>query len=136
MSLGFCTRILPLFQFHKGTIRTPHLSSESPSLYHFNSIKVQLELPSWSLPRPLLAHFNSIKVQLERMISVIETQGWLFQFHKGTIRTSAETISMLPVRYFNSIKVQLEHNYAVKALRTVLYFNSIKVQLERAADKT
>ena len=32
----------------------------------------------------------------------------LFQFHKGTIRTSHQTKRLGPYFYFNSIKVQLE----------------------------
>ena len=33
------------------------------------------------------SNFNSIKVQLEPILLFIESSVWLFQFHKGTIRT-------------------------------------------------
>ena len=55
------------FQFHKGTIRTFHISD-------------RLILS--------LGHFNSIKVRLERLdITTTATPKGTFQFHKGTIRT-------------------------------------------------
>ena len=55
-----------LFQFHKGTIRTPTWLCVISSSVYFNSIKVQLELVM------RLGWHNSVLV---------------FQFHKGTIRT-------------------------------------------------
>ena len=55
---------------------------------NFNSIKVQLEL---SVPpvKGKYFDFNSIKVQLERPIRNLRFRYcYLFQFHKGTIRTA------------------------------------------------
>ena len=55
---------------------------------NFNSIKVRLErctgIPATAYPY----HFNSIKVRLERPCSFLcWGSSYLFQFHKGTIRT-------------------------------------------------
>ena len=77
---------------------------------------------------------------------------FLFQFHKGTIRTFIGCFILQNLAHFNSIKVRLEHNYddinemVVKfqfhkgTIRTILtemaiisvlmHFNSIKVRLE------
>ena len=55
----------PLFQFHKGTIKTGNRLFRSCVYGHFNSIKVQLKRRS--LARPVRASE--------------------FQFHKGTIKT-------------------------------------------------
>ena len=56
---------LPLFQFHKGTIRTQ--GEDITRIVHLN--------------------FNSIKVQLERERTMLPIYLCQFQFHKGTIRT-------------------------------------------------
>ena len=77
-----------LFQFHKGTIRTiPHITIKL-ILFHFNSIKVQLE-----------------RQQLRRLPYKSK-----FQFHKGTIRTYWLTENQGYQIHFNSIKVQLERS--------------------------
>ena len=97
---------------------------------YFNSIKVQLELrvPFFSLlPLP---HFNSIKVQLELSSSTSHTCNRIFQFHKGTIRTSFILLGPSLVMYFNSIKVQLEPVSVTLNWEPTSNFNSIKVQLE------
>ena len=77
---------IPLFQFHKGTIRT---------LTTADSVAIE-------------TNFNSIKVQLELIMAKVVFVPPLFQFHKGTIRTAylRKFINQSP--YFNSIKVQLE----------------------------
>ena len=77
------------FQFHKGTIRTwLHWRSEDNNR-HFNSIKVQLEQSLFFLFVVVVRYFNSIKVQLELDLpDNIVTTILLFQFHKGTIRTT------------------------------------------------
>ena len=61
-----------LFQFHKGTIRTP------PLLVFINC----------------LINFNSIKVRLEPFASVIVPFALPFQFHKGTIRTGDDGLGV------------------------------------------
>ena len=57
-----------------------------------------------------MAHddFNSIKVQLEHQNATTAFRAQIFQFHKGTIRTSFFFIFLLSTLDFNSIKVQLE----------------------------
>ena len=77
----------PIFQFHKGTIRTKNLPYQHDSNLHFNSIKVRLELFTDGAINAALIHFNSIKVRLEQEITLSVTQSQQFQFHKGTIRT-------------------------------------------------
>ena len=55
---------------------------------HFNSIKVQLKLCSEYEVGPYTSHFNSIKVQLKLDTIPQPEFDALFQFHKGTIKTS------------------------------------------------
>ena len=89
------------------------LSAASASLaaanYSFNSIKVRLErlciLQHSRLPR-----FNSIKVRLERCGCAMPPAVPVFQFHKGTIRTSLPPIQTNAYSRFNSIKVRLEQS--------------------------
>ena len=100
------------FQFHKGTIRTFNGVSFQNKIPNFNSIKVRLERVSEpGLPIDL-RNFNSIKVRLELAYAIGLLLAFLFQFHKGTIRTNC----ILPVTVlgvdFNSIKVRLEHTSA------------------------
>ena len=57
----------------------------------------------------------------------------VFQFHKGTIRTSIEQSRRgCGQLNFNSIKVQLERTLLQCFLQLSKNFNSIKVQLEPA----
>ena len=99
-----------LFQFHKGTIRTPCCYIITLATSNFNSIKVQLE------PEVCCTRLDSDSI---------------FQFHKGTIRTSFNLCTLrLRFTYFNSIKVQLERLYEIRFHIKLRYFNSIKVQLE------
>ena len=56
---------------------------------------------------------------------------WLFQFHKGAIRTYGASSKVHQFGYFNSIKVRLElPNHMFFGLLPN-HFNSIKVRLER-----
>ena len=55
----------------------------------------------------------------------------LFQFHKGTIRTTKSTHTLPTSSNFNSIKVRLEQKKEHKQNEKVQYFNSIKVRLEQ-----
>ena len=57
----------------------------------------------------MVPNFNSIKVQLEPYIGGSSSPISIFQFHKGTIRTSYKCMLANLLLYFNSIKVQLEH---------------------------
>ena len=54
-------------------------------------------------------NFNSIKVRLElAAFSMAEAESLVFQFHKGTIRTTASMVVSTVLFHFNSIKVRLE----------------------------
>ena len=77
-------------------------------------------------------YFNSIKVQLELWQKIYFIFVFVFQFHKGTIRTCL-TLSkvMTQLSNFNSIKVQLERASSAALMLATSYFNSIKVQLEQ-----
>ena len=75
-----------LFQFHKGTIKTP---------LHF--------LPCW-----LHLYFNSIKVRLKQVMMYRNMLLTTFQFHKGTIKTDTLSTRVRLAYYFNSIKVRLK----------------------------
>ena len=56
--------------------------------YHFNSIKVRLELSLDMLRAAAEDDFNSIKVRLEQEGGQLVAVGhYEFQFHKGAIRT-------------------------------------------------
>ena len=55
---------------------------------------------------------------------------FLFQFHKGTIRTIPYMPDGVFFRNFNSIKVRLELPDLLLIYLVVSYFNSIKVRLE------
>ena len=97
--------------------------------FHFNSIKVRLELRfplsarryeefqfhkgtiRTALSATLqntLANFNSIKVRLEQALQALPLMAITFQFHKGTIRTSTNSPACDVMSHFNSIKVRLE----------------------------
>ena len=54
----------------------------------------------------------------------------LFQFHKGTIRTTRAWRNQYGQIYFNSIKVRLERARRDLEPRREADFNSIKVRLE------
>ena len=116
MLLSTC---IPLFQFHKGTIRTLTPSALVPANWNFNSIKVQLEHKGLWAEQERLSYFNSIKVQLEQRLYLRWQEVTSFQFHKGTIRTFYFIIIILRFFYFNSIKVQLE--LTAEILRILLY---------------
>ena len=80
-------KIIYLFQFHKGTIRT----SISFSIYgwlslfqfHKGTIRTKQSRAMESQAR----YFNSIKVRLEPLNAPTWIGSAIFQFHKGTIRT-------------------------------------------------
>ena len=76
-------------------------------------------------------YFNSIKVQLEHVRNLTKQIFYLFQFHKGTIRTGSPGVKVRAYFYFNSIKVQLELIIYREKIKRCHHFNSIKVQLER-----
>ena len=76
-------------------------------VWHFNSIKVRLELLDIILSFQIL-NFNSIKVRLEQAVNLIDSVLGVFQFHKGAIRTIVFDTREHGIINFNSIKVRLE----------------------------
>ena len=105
--------------------------TETRQRYHFNSIKVRLELPACrKVARTqqfqfhkgairtafgkkyvdLYNDFNSIKVRLEHPKDVELKEIDIFQFHKGAIRTRKSDFQARILQHFNSIKVRLEHH--------------------------
>ena len=97
------------FQFHKGTIKTRHRSCSQETLTYFNSIKVRLKRYRKRYQGAYFPHFNSIKVRLKHFyhnayiksrnfnsikVRLKREEGWeseskgIFQFHKGTIKTT------------------------------------------------
>ena len=112
---------MPLFQFHKGTIRTFVSSSLIEYVTYFNSIKVRLELRLHQEKGLEWVHFNSIKVRLELSSSTPVRADEVFQFHKGTIRTGTWTERWFTFFNFNSIKVRLEQPLLAWGLRCVQF---------------
>ena len=79
---------------------------------HFNSIKVRLERLKSIFVSLHLCNFNSIKVRLELTNSFcLMVCIFVFQFHKGTIRTRTEIMLLRDMMNFNSIKVRLERTF-------------------------
>ena len=74
------------FQFHKGTIKPARCGSDGTRLYHFNSIKVRLNLKYVMDFIYNYRYFNSIKVRLNPSCSASRDVDIQFQFHKGTIK--------------------------------------------------
>ena len=77
------------FQFHKGTIKTSAFLSTTFQFFYFNSIKVRLKLEKQFNNDKWVWDFNSIKVRLKHSIVSKYRAYTLFQFHKGTIKTSS-----------------------------------------------
>ena len=82
-----------------------------PVISYCNSIKVRLELNNLKYDAQAKKNFNSIKVRLELSSHLSGHKPFLFQFHKGTIRTANCHPLLMRWRYFNSIKVRLEPRY-------------------------
>ena len=59
----------------------------------------------------------------------------MFQFHKGTIRTSVQSLEIATNLRFNSIKVRLERLMDYDAYYKYQSFNSIKVRLEQSVSR-
>ena len=126
----------PLFQFHKGTIRTNLFTDWLCCGGNFNSIKVRLERASASI-LIVIAKFQFHKGTIRTTASVDGSTGRdLFQFHKGTIRTFFWYLYCRWGLYFNSIKVRLEQHSVRQTHGKILYFNSIKVRLEHCLPKS
>ena len=75
--------------------------------------------------------FNSIKVRLKQFFSFIQgVYPYIFQFHKGTIKTCLPWWLVSSWLDFNSIKVRLKQFYFDATVIVDDYFNSIKVRLK------
>ena len=85
---GWCAKtVVPQFQFHKGSIKTPRYIQRLCLWLYFNSIKVRLrptQNPPSAVPHLFQFHKGSIKTFL--CCLCWETVN-LFQFHKGSIKT-------------------------------------------------
>ena len=142
-----------IFQFHKGTIKTPSFNNGFTPQPNFNSIKVRLKLQCQTKYFPKKRYFNSIKVRLKLCCLYERGVGRLpFQFHKGTIKTRYNMSLLCQVKNFNSIKVRLKHHVATTNVNRTQFqfhkgtiktggsdstidinphFNSIKVRLKQ-----
>ena len=104
---GLCRCVVPLFQFHKGSINTTSSSSVAPDSLCFNSIKVRLiphHYPTSEVAVLFQFHKGSINT---RRVPFRFTVAKLFQFHKGSINTYILSICIYFIGGFNSIKVRL-----------------------------
>ena len=119
------------FQFHKGTIRTVFCQNIGKVMVYFNSIKVRLEPLLTTITIRQCLYFNSIKVRLELAYAIGLLLAFLFQFHKGTIRTCWRADAIEAHEQFQFHKGTIRTRYARSASSSVSYFNSIKVRLER-----
>ena len=101
-------RYFPVFQFHKGTIKTScsydTFNVREQFQFHKGTIKTLFVRKRFTPS----VYFNSIKVQLKRTNRLKTKFIKLFQFHKGTIKTLPWVMLLLMVMDFNSIKVQLK----------------------------
>ena len=68
-------------------------------------------------------YFNSIKVQLKLCtLDGLSVSRSIFQFHKGTIKTSHLHHALCDVlANFNSIKVQLKHSMSLKSVALFIF---------------
>ena len=97
-----------IFQFHKGTIKTRAKRKVPHWRRYFNSIKVRLKLWRFKKLTIKFKHFNSIKVRLKPDVGAKDKGDYLFQFHKGTIKTDRNRQRYQFTLNFNSIKVRLK----------------------------
>ena len=116
------------FQFHKGSINTISPRAAFEENISFNSIKVRLIQSFHAYAKEHGLGFNSIKVRLIPPPTDILVRGYEFQFHKGSINTTAFAYSSRLNACFNSIKVRLIHVLRENQVATDR-FNSIKVRL-------
>ena len=100
----------PIFQFHKGAIRTLVGAG-----FYTDTLKFQF-------------HKGAIRTHLIHQSS---DRLLVFQFHKGAIRTLCRGTRPCPGSNFNSIKVRLELTSHPNVFWIFAHFNSIKVRLER-----
>ena len=90
LDIEILVRPIPIFQFHKGTIKTPREQWPGRKVGDFNSIKVRLKPSMRVTSRDGCSYFNSIKVRLKLLVTTNKRCKFLFQFHKGTIKTASD----------------------------------------------
>ena len=78
-----------------------------------------------------MTYFNSIKVRLKPSCLAETLMFDLFQFHKGTIKTTATERRKFPTRRFQFHKGTIKTYCKMKKKVTELYFNSINVRLKQ-----
>ena len=74
--------------------------------------------------------FNSIKVRVKPLSSHVWLRIIMFQFHKGTSKTSSNSLSSSKFACFNSIKVRVKLFIDYLCSDPILCFNSIKVRVK------
>ena len=134
------------FQFHKGTIKTlpkaricgvvryfnsikvrlkPSLQFYLYTLLYFNSIKVRLKLKLLPVLTLLLVNFNSIKVRLKLLFVHLVFTVFLFQFHKGTIKTCKILLYIITAIAFQFHKGTIKTRYVAtgKLLNALFQFH-------------
>ena len=97
---------------------------------HFNSIKVQLEhskLTNTSAISLFQFHKGTIRTSLLAVHTYLTN---VFQFHKGTIRTKPDETNENSLFIFQFHKGTIRTTLALLFDHLVCNFNSIKVQLE------
>ena len=122
---------LPAFQFHKGSIDTLQQKILSLLFPIFQFHKGSIDTPEGNAQTMLVTYFNSIKVRLILGGIIGGPVGaGIFQFHKGSIDTVAMRMSMaMRMSNFNSIKVRLILRKTRADKVKEQNFNSIKVRL-------
>ena len=134
--MSVLTKVGPIFQFHKGTIKTSPSFNVSWRLFdfnsrkvrlkrneryaqkerfqNFNSIKVRLKPPLSGEGIKNINNFNSIKVRLKHSCDATVYNISAFQFHKGTIKTCLENLvnAIHPIFQFHkgTIKTNVRTN--------------------------
>ena len=120
---------------------------------NFNSIKVRLKLSHHPTMVERRRHFNSIKVRVKRQMRQRMLMTTVFQFHKGTIKTSFSQFTIFLSAWFQFHKGTIKtarmdgrlnlpstfqfHKGTIKTTPSAIstssrpYFNSIKVRLKR-----
>ena len=71
-------------------------NSSLETVLNFNSIKVRLKQFIKVVRMFEELYFNSIKVRLKRLQKVVVFYTFIFQFHKGTIKTERDRLGVIP----------------------------------------
>gem|GEM_PF-2190259 len=119
----------PLFQFHKGSIKTDKITVTIPLEMSFNSIKVRLRQEDASSNPPFPISFNSIKVRLRLATTEAGYTTQSFQFHKGSIKTRCTDRSVRSPTMFQFHKGSIKTSSLLSGAQDIHGLNSIKVRL-------